>query len=155
MVSLLPYINVHQLPGSPPSGTPSPLPPHPTPPLWVVTELRFEFPESHSKFPLAVYFTHDNVCFQASLSVLLTLSFLPTLPVSISLFSISVSLVQGLYVKLACLLIMCRPGGGHLPSNSSETKARWGHTEGVAAQLQGEGLKHILLEICVQSLSRV
>ena len=40
--------------------------------------------------------------FHASLSVPLTLSFLPTLPMSISLFSISVSLIQGLYVK-TCL----------------------------------------------------
>ena len=58
-------------------------------------------------------------------------------------------------LKLAYLLIMCGPGGGHLPSDSTETKERWGHTEGVAAQLQGEGLKHIPLEMCVQSLSRV
>ena len=49
----------------------------------------------------------------------------------------------------------CRPGGGHLPSDSTERKERWGHTEGVAAQLQGEGLKRILLEVCVQSLSCV
>ena len=33
----------------------------PIPPLQAVTEPRFEFPESHSKFPLAVYFTHGSV----------------------------------------------------------------------------------------------
>ena len=29
----------------------------PIPPFWIVTELLFEFPESHSKFPLAIYFS--------------------------------------------------------------------------------------------------
>ena len=48
---------------------------------------------------------------------------------------------------------LCRPGGGHLPSNSTEAKVSWGYAEGVAAQLQGDVLKHILLEICIQSLS--
>ena len=35
------------------------LPPtfYPIPPFWVVTEPRFELPESHSTFPLALYFT--------------------------------------------------------------------------------------------------
>ena len=32
-------------------------------PLWVVTEPLFEFPESYSKFLLAIYFTYVNVNF--------------------------------------------------------------------------------------------
>ena len=50
--------------------------------------LLFEFPEPYSKFLLAVYFT-CNVSFHVTLSILLTLS--SPLPVSISLFSMSVS----------------------------------------------------------------
>ena len=39
------------------------LPPtsHCLPPLWVVTEPEFDFPESYSKFPLAIDFTHGSV----------------------------------------------------------------------------------------------
>ena len=37
----------------------------------------FEFPESFSKFPLAIYFTYGNVCFQVTLSIPPTLSFFP------------------------------------------------------------------------------
>ena len=55
-----------------------------------VTEPWFEFPESHSKFPLAIYFTHGIANFHVTLSVLLTLS-LPLSPVSIGLFPMSVS----------------------------------------------------------------
>ena len=44
----------------PPSSTSLP-PPTPSPPLQVVTEPWFEFPESYSKFPLAIYFTYGGV----------------------------------------------------------------------------------------------
>ena len=56
------------------------LPPvsYPISPLQVVTEPQCELPVSYSKFPLAVYFTYGGVCFQATLSIRLTLSF-PTL----------------------------------------------------------------------------
>ena len=40
----------------------------PIPPLQVDTEPLFEFPEPHSKFPLAIYFTYGNVCFHVTLS---------------------------------------------------------------------------------------
>jgi len=53
------------------------------------TEPLFEFPETYRKFPLATYFTYGNVNFHVTLSIHLTLSSL--LPVSISLFSMSVS----------------------------------------------------------------
>ena len=46
-------------------------------------------PELYSKFPLAIYFTYGNVSFHVTLSTHLTLS--STLPMSISLFSMSVS----------------------------------------------------------------
>ena len=58
----------------------------PIPPLWVDTEPLFEFPEPHR---LALCFTYGNVSFHGTLSIHLTLSSL--LPVSISLFSMSVS----------------------------------------------------------------
>ena len=61
------------------------------PPLWVVIEPLFEFPESYSKFPMTIYFTYSNVSFHVTLSLHLTLSFLPSTSVSISLFSMSVS----------------------------------------------------------------
>ena len=51
---------------------PSHLPPHPT--LQLVTEPLFEFPESYSKFPLAIYFTYDNACFHVTLSIHPTLN---------------------------------------------------------------------------------
>ena len=50
------------------------LPPHPT--LQPVTEPLFEFPESQSKFPLAIYFTHGIVNFYVTLSIHLPLSLL-------------------------------------------------------------------------------
>ena len=59
------------------------------PPLQVDTEPLFEFPETHSKLPLAIYFTYGNVSFHITLSIHLTLSSL--LPMSMSLFSMSVS----------------------------------------------------------------
>ena len=52
--------------------------PLPLPPLWIVTEPPFEFPESFSKFPLAVYFTYGIVSFHVTLSMHLTLSLLPS-----------------------------------------------------------------------------
>ena len=53
---------------------PSHLPPHPT--LQLVTEPLFEFPESYSKFPLAIYFTYDIVNFYITLSIHLPFSLL-------------------------------------------------------------------------------
>ena len=38
-----------------------PLTPLPIPTIYVVTEPWFEFPESLSKFPLAIYLTYGNV----------------------------------------------------------------------------------------------
>ena len=61
-----------------PFKSPSHLPPHPTP-----------LPEPCSKFPLAVHFTYGNVSFHVTLPIYLTLS--SPLPMSISLFSMSVS----------------------------------------------------------------
>ena len=58
-------------------------------------EPSFEFPESYSKFPLAIYLTYDKNervgCMErVTLSIHPTLSFFP-LAVHISLFSMSVS----------------------------------------------------------------
>ena len=61
----------------------------PIPPFLVDTEPLFEFPETYSKFPLAVYFTYGNLSFHVTLSIHLTLS--SCLPMSVSLFSVSVS----------------------------------------------------------------
>ena len=66
------YIYVPSLLNLPPTSCPFP-------PLKVVTEPQFEFPESYSKFPLALYFTYGNVNFHVTLSIHLALSFLPTL----------------------------------------------------------------------------
>ena len=63
----------------------------PNPPLQVNTEPLFEFPEPYSKFLLAIYFTNGNVSFHVTLSIHLTLS--SPLPMSINLFSMSVSLL--------------------------------------------------------------
>ena len=46
---------------SPPSYCPSHLPP---PPFRLSQSTRFELPASHSKFPLAIYFTWKCVCFK-------------------------------------------------------------------------------------------
>ena len=77
---------------SPPTWTSLPIPP-----LQVVTESWFEFPESYSKFPLAIYLTHGKVCFHVSLSIPPTLSFFPAPPLppamSTSLFSVQVSIL--------------------------------------------------------------
>ena len=61
----------------------------PIPSLWVDTEPLFKFPEPYSEFLLAIYFTYGNMSFPVSLSIHLTLS--SPLPMSISLFSMSVS----------------------------------------------------------------
>ena len=61
----------------------------PISPLEVDAERLFEFPKPYSKFPLAIYFTYGNVSFHVTLSIHLTLS--SPLPMSISLFSMSVS----------------------------------------------------------------
>ena len=58
----------------------------------------FEFPETYSKFLLAIYFTYGNVSFHVTLSIHLTL-FSP-LPMSISLFSMSVSPFLSYWVKI-------------------------------------------------------
>ena len=59
-----------------PPEPPSHLPLHPTPlgcyRLW------FEFPESYSKFPLAIYFIYGNVSFHVTVSICPNLSFSPT-----------------------------------------------------------------------------
>ena len=72
-----------------PFEAPSHLPPHST--LQVDTEPLFEFPEPHSKFSLAICFTHGSVSFCVTLSIHLTLS--SPLHMSISLLSKSVSLL--------------------------------------------------------------
>ena len=53
---------------------PSYLLPHPT--LQPVTERLFEYPESHSKFPLAICYTHGIVNFYVTLSIHLPFSLL-------------------------------------------------------------------------------
>ena len=61
------------IPMSPPfCSLPPPSPSHPS----RLLQNPFEFPESHSKFPLAIYFTYGNICFHVTLSIYSTLSFL-------------------------------------------------------------------------------
>ena len=64
-------IGIHM---SPPSWPSLLLPSHPIPPLYVVTERWFEFPESYSKFPLALYFTYGNISFHVQFSTVQSLS---------------------------------------------------------------------------------
>ena len=67
-----------------------------------VTEPRFEFPESCSKFPLAIYFTYASVYASMLLSPFISPS--PSFPstfLSISLFSVSMSLLLS-YKSLGC-----------------------------------------------------
>ena len=67
-----------------------------------VTEPRFEFPESYSKFPLASYFTYASVYASMLLSPFISPS--PSFPstlLSISLFSVSTSLL------LSCKSLGC------------------------------------------------
>ena len=61
-------VYIHHLP----SETFSHFSPHPTPLGWY--RALFEFPETYSKIPLAVYFTHGNVSFCVTLSIQLTLN---------------------------------------------------------------------------------
>ena len=68
------YIHVPSLPNLPPRP-PSHLHPHLN--LQPVTEPPFEFPESYSKFPLAICFTHGVVNFYVTLSINLPFSLLP------------------------------------------------------------------------------
>ena len=63
-----PQVYIYPLPPKPPSH----LPPHPT--LQPVTEPLFEFPESYSKFPLALCFTYGIVNFRVTLSIHLPFS---------------------------------------------------------------------------------
>ena len=81
----LPYINMNQPQVHTPMSPPASLP---IPPFSVVTEPLFEFPKSDSKFPLAIYLTYGILSLHVALSLHLTLS--SPLPVSISLFSMSV-----------------------------------------------------------------
>ena len=80
-----PWVYIHPLPFELPSHLPS----HPTPlgwhraPVWISWAI--------CKFPLAIYFTYRNVSFHVLLSIHLTLSF--PFPMSVSLFSMSVSLL--------------------------------------------------------------
>ena len=78
------------LPFEPPSHLPS----HPTPLGWYTARL---FPEPYNKFPLAIYFTYGNVSFHATLSIHLTLS--SPRPMSVSLFSVSVSSITALQIN--------------------------------------------------------
>ena len=41
----------------------------PIPPIEVVTELRFDFPEPYSKFPIGYLFTYSNVSFHVTVSI--------------------------------------------------------------------------------------
>ena len=66
-----------------------PTSPHPTP--LGCHRPQFKFPESHSKFPWAVYFTHGSVHVSALLSACSPPSPAPTPVPSVILFSISVS----------------------------------------------------------------
>ena len=86
----LPYIIMNQpqvytclLPPEPPPIS------LPIPPLYVSTEHWIELPVSHSKFPLAIYFTYGNVYASKLFSQLITL--FPSCTVSTSLFSMSAS----------------------------------------------------------------
>ena len=108
---------------------PSHLPPHPTPPGWYRAS---EFPETYSKFPLAIYFIYGNVSFHVTLSIHLTLSSpLPTIKQSpLSLFYLKLLLSD--YAKtlsysiepLMCVLFiqscstLCNPMDCSLPGSS-------------------------------------
>ena len=76
------------VPGSPPSWAPLP-PSH----LQVVTEPPSGFPESHSRFALAVCFIHGGVCAPTLLSPFVppSPSLALTPPGSVSLFSVCIS----------------------------------------------------------------
>ena len=65
-----PWVHICPLPLEPPVS-------HLSPPLLVAMEPWCEFPESYSKFPMAIYFTYGNVCFHVTFSIHPTISFLP------------------------------------------------------------------------------
>ena len=68
-----------------------PLTSFPIPALCVVTEPQFEFPESYSKYPLAIYFTYDSSYVIPFLRP--TLSFLSSRSVHKSILYVCVSIV--------------------------------------------------------------
>ena len=79
-------IGIHM---SPPFWTSLPFP-SPSQPLRLTKSL-FQFPEPYNKFPLDIYFTYGSVSFLDTLSKHLTFS--SSLPMSISLFFMCVSLL--------------------------------------------------------------
>ena len=58
----------------------------PISPLQADTEPLFQFPEPHSKFPLAIYFTYGIVSILVTLSIRLTFSSLSPCPYFLCLF---------------------------------------------------------------------
>ena len=98
----LPHINMNQ-----PQVYICPLPPSlpPTFLLQVVTEPQFEFPESYSKFTLAVYFTYGNVCFHVTLTIHPTLSLKECSPIISGLFQ---STDIQLYILMLALSLSCQ-----------------------------------------------
>ena len=105
---------------APPSGPPSDFTPHPT--LQPVTEPLFEFPESYSKFPLAIYFTYDIVNFYITLSIHLPFSLLSSHCVHRSVLSVCFSIaalkinssVPSLQIPFMCVSIRYfREGNGN------------------------------------------
>ena len=79
---------------SPPFWTFLPPTSLPIPPLLVVTEPHFEFPESYSKFPLVLYFTCGYACSVLIISVHPTLSFLPAIHKSVLCICVSIAALQ-------------------------------------------------------------
>ena len=69
----------------------------------------FEFPRPYSKFMLAVYFTCGNISFRVTLSINLTLS--SNLPMSIILFSMSVSTFSSVQFSLSVVFDSLWPHG--------------------------------------------
>ena len=94
-----------------PSQTSLPSPSHPT--LQPVTEPLFELPESYSKFPLAIYFTHGIVNFYVTLSIHLPFSLLSShldhrfvLYVCFSIAALKINLsVSSLQIPYICVRI--------------------------------------------------
>jgi len=78
-----PWVHICPLPLEPPVS-------HLIPPLLVAMEPWYEFPESYSKFPLAVYFTY--------VSVYVSMLLWPFIPPSPSYTSPTVSISSVLYV---------------------------------------------------------
>ena len=86
----------------------------------------FEFPESHSKFPLAICFTYGNVSFHFPLSIHLTLSSPPLFPQVCSLMSVSPLLPWKciLQCRLSGLCVRAVAYGVHL-SPSDPLHSEW------------------------------